>query len=105
MKRFLLLATLALSVTLTACTSVPSNGPAGASALPLETVYTCVYKYDARFNVQFRESDRKIYRPPGFPNLTVYHITDTKGKRWSINQYEWLDYKCSLTKTAIRNKV
>ena len=105
MKRFLLLATLTLSVVMTACTSVPSDGLSGTSIPPLETVYTCVYKYDTRFNVQFRESDRKIFHPNGFPNLTVYHITDTKGKRWSINQYEWLDYKCSQTKTAIRNKV
>ena len=107
MKRILLLAALAV-VSLGGCVSTPNIAGGGSSppfVVPLEKVYSCIYKYDARLNIVFRESDRAVYHPPSLPSLTVYHITDTKGKRWSINQYEWLDYTCTVTKTAIRNKV
>ena len=62
-----------------------------------ETTYRCSYKYDKRYDIEFAESQRQEYHPPAFPNLTVYHIIDIRGTKWSVNQYEWADYTCIPT--------
>lgn len=66
---------------------------------PMDVLYACAYKYDSKYNVSFIERNRVEYHPPSLPELLVYRITDTMGRRWSINEYDWKNYNC--TKTTI----
>jgi hypothetical protein len=61
----------------------------------VDTLYTCRYKYDSKYNVEFLASKRTDFSPPQFPNLKVYKIVDTKGGHWLINEYDWLNYRCA----------
>lgn len=85
---------------------IPTPAPVPAPVVPnvtvevprsVETTYHCSYKYDKRYDIEFAESQRQEYHPPAFPNLTVYHIIDIRGTKWSVNQYEWADYTCIPT--------
>lgn len=90
--RYLVL-TLALLFS-TACSA--QNKDAGMAAVG-ETLVSCKYKYDERLNVEFLERNKVVYRAPNFPGMTIFHITDTSGKKWAINQYDWSNYICTTT--------
>lgn len=86
---------LALVIALSAsCATVQTQLP--VAAFPT-TLVECDYKYDSARKVSFMKSQMTTYHPPSFPEFTVYHITDIKGKHWSINQFEWEDYSCIET--------
>lgn len=108
MKKYLIAALIVVG-SLAGCANVsaperPQGGSSQPFVIPMENFYTCSYKYDSRLNVKFYESDRAVFHPQNFPTLTVYHITDSVGKKWSINEFEWKDYTCVISKTAKRNK-
>lgn len=67
----------------------------GTVALPgPDRLTQCTHKYSSRLSFSFWESKRVAYHPPMFPTLTVYHITDVSGVRWSVNEYEFQTYNC-----------
>lgn len=95
-KFFLLAMALATSACVAQTTPPPVQPVAPVTTTTQSEVLTrCVYKYDSTYNVEFLERNKVVYHPANFPELTVYHITDTNGKRWSINQFEWTDYTCT----------
>jgi hypothetical protein len=108
MKRFVLLILLLLSTP--ACgqdgvvTTKHMDTPPATAAVPQvnvnvtrrgDVLVNCTYKYDSRYNIEFLARNKRNYTPPTFPELTVYRIVDTKNGRWSVNQYDWLNYTCT----------
>ena len=100
--RYFLFALLLLSTGCSAQTAVTTTPVTQDQTPPVVTdgsdvLYTCKYKYSSEYDVQFLESNRKEYHPESLPELLVYRIKDTKGKNWSINEYDWLNYDCSYS--------
>ena len=105
MKFLFLVATLLLS---TSCTAqeqptTPTTVTTVVPAIVTPTtgtpgvLYRCAYKYESKYDIEFLESNRVEFRPPALPELLVYRITDTRGQRWSINEYDWKNYNCTTT--------
>lgn len=74
-----------------------------ADTLPTEPVQAgevlveCEYKYDKAYNVTFLKRNKVEYRPAHMPTLLLFHIVDTKGKNWAVNEYDWDNYVCTET--------
>lgn len=103
MKMFLLVASLFLTVS---CATQELRGTPEAPAVvgdstlrASDTLYRCTYKYDSKYNIAFLGSKRVEFHPPSLPNLLVYHIVDTNGVKWSVNEYDWNNYTCIPTIT------
>lgn len=100
MKKILLALSILLLASCATTDLVDSDaGLSKDTTMTVETVYRCTYKYDSKYNLTFLGSKRTEYNPPMFPQLLVHHITDVRGTKWSINQYDWENYTCipSLT--------
>ncbi len=108
MKRFVLAVLLLLSTPAcgqdTVVTTKHLDNPPATGALPQvnvnktkpgDVLVSCTYKYDSRYNIEYLARNKKNYIPPMFPELKVYRIIDINNGRWSINQYDWLNYTCT----------
>jgi hypothetical protein len=95
MFRILLLSTLLFLGACSSPVAVDNDPPLAVAESTDTTPVTCVYKYDSRYNITFLAKDKVEYHPPSLPTLLVYHITDTTGKHWAVNQYDWPNYTCT----------
>lgn len=87
---------LALGLIIASCEppTPPAAQPVGIEAPQSDPMIRCTNKYSGTLDIIFHKSQEVQVAVPMFPGLIVYHITDIKGKHWSVNQYEMDEYVC-----------